>query len=74
MTNIDEIIFPAKYHRSLNGFALAEARQVAGLSQEGFAKACGWSQQYQAQLEHGDNEIWLVTAEMIIKVLKECSK
>jgi len=72
--DIDSIIFPAKYHRSLNGFALAEARQVAGLSQEGFAKACGWSQQYQAQLEHGDNEIWLVTAETIIKVLKECSK
>lgn len=33
------------------GFELAEARESLGLSQAEFAEKCGWTQQYQSQLE-----------------------
>jgi transcriptional regulator with XRE-family HTH domain len=69
--NVDEIISPAKYHRSLDGTSLAIARQELGLSQTQFAELCSWSRGYQAQLERGENEILLTTAEKIIKILSE---
>jgi transcriptional regulator with XRE-family HTH domain len=71
MLNIDDIIKPAKFHRTLDGFALAQAR---GVPQKEFAEKCGWSQQYQAQLEHGENEISLATAETITRVLTELNE
>ena len=73
--NIDEIIGPAKYHRSLDGFKLASARQEAGLTQEEFATKCGWSQTYQVQLEHCEaGEVRLKVAETITRALSAGSK
>ena len=71
MTNIDSIISPAKYHRSLNGFLLAEARGELGLTQLAFSILCGWSRETQCKLEHGEVEVKIEIAETIGKVLQE---
>jgi transcriptional regulator with XRE-family HTH domain len=61
------LVSPSRYHRTLNGLVLLSAREAKGMSQEQFARACGWSQQYQSQLEA--DKLHEVHVDVIIKIL-----
>ena len=74
--NIDEIIRPSIWHRSIHCFKLRQAREAMGLSQAEFARRAGHSREFQCQLEHppieGDcHEITLATAKAIEKVIDD---
>jgi len=72
MTNIDSIISPAKYHRSLNGFSLTRARQELGMTQQQLADKISRHRTYIVQLEHyEESEVRVEIAEAIVKVLAE---
>ena len=67
-----KLITASKYHRTLNGMVLVRLREAIGISQADFAEYCGWSQQYQAQLESpGETEIPTYSATLIAALLKE---
>jgi hypothetical protein len=72
--NFDEIILPSRYHRSVNSAKLTVIRQQMKLSQEEFARLCGWSQQFQCRLEGpGEHEISVTMAQTIQETLIKIS-
>jgi len=71
MTNIDDIIQPAKYHRLIVGYKLAQAREEMGLTQLAFSILCGWSRETQCKIERGNKDWKPKTWETIEKVLSE---
>ena len=67
-----KLITPSTSHRSINGAELCKAREEIGLSQAAFASECGYSQQYQQQIEApGLHEIKTAKAEQILAVLEK---
>lgn len=54
------------------GRALGRNRRQTGVSQVEFARRCGWSQQYQSQLESGQwQTVTVDTAKVICQVFTE---
>ena len=69
-----KLIGESKFHRTLNGIELCKLRERLKLSQSSFADLCGWSRQYQSQLESpGTHEITVETANKILAVSKNAS-
>jgi len=74
----EELIKPSKDHWIVISAVLIVEREKAGfLSQDAFATACGWSQQFQSQIEDiskpiehpGEHKIRITIAEKICEVL-----
>ena len=72
----EDLIKPAKYHRSIDGIDMARARERAGLSQQQLAEAVAvildrdLSQQYIQQIEApGEHEIPVAIAKAIQEAL-----
>lgn len=61
------LITASKYHRTVDGTELVKAREGLLLNQGAFGLRCGWSQQFQSQLEAGENEI---TSEEAAKIMQ----
>jgi transcriptional regulator with XRE-family HTH domain len=60
---------PSTEHKTIDGSVLSAEREKTGLSQAAFASECGYSQQYQQQLEtSGRHEITSAKAEQILAV------
>ena len=67
-----KLIIPSTEHKTINGLLLSAEREKIGLSQAAFAAECGYSQQYQQQLESsGLHEITSARAERILYVLEK---
>lgn len=65
-----ELVRPSESHFVLDGTELVKARERLGLSQGDFADGCGWTQQYQSQLESPEeHEISLETAKKIKAII-----
>lgn len=65
-----KLIKPSIYHRTLNGIELVKRREAAGLTQAEFAGRCGWSQQFQSQIEAPkEHEVCVDVANKIIQVI-----
>jgi len=77
--NIDEIIGPSIWHRSIRWDTLSAARKSTGFTQKKFAELCGHTPAFESILEskpkdlrNGDcHEITLATAQAIKKVLAD---
>ena len=69
---MEDLIKPAKYHRTIDGTELAKAREKTGMSQAEFAARCGWSQQFQSQLEYPEEK--LITVEKAEKIMEILGK
>lgn len=71
----EKLITPSRYHRTLDGTVLAAMREEAGLTQAEFAKKCGWSQQFQSQIEAPKvHEISTLKAETVQNILVALSQ
>ena len=56
----------------INGVELAILREGLGMSQEEFARKCGWTQQNQSILEKlGEHEVGMDVIELIQKAVTE---
>jgi predicted transcriptional regulator len=70
-----KLIMPSKQHKAIAGLVLRGRREKTGLSQCGFAAACGHSQQYQQRLEvDGLHEITIEKARTILGVLEKYTR
>ena len=68
------IVNPSRYHRSIDGTALALAREARGLTQFQFAAAASHSQQFQSRIEApGPHEVPVTIANSIQRVLDNFS-
>lgn len=68
------IINPSRYHRSIDGTALALAREARGLTQFQFAAEAGHSQQFQSRTEApGLHEVPITIVGNIERVLDNFS-
>lgn len=62
----DGVVGPSVWHRTIDGDKLVAARNRLGMSQKAFAEACGYSQQFQQQIERPGS--WEVTTQMAQKI------
>lgn len=66
---------PAVHYRHVFGLDIMRARESTGLNQAEFADQCGWSQQYQQQLERPvDYDVRTVTVTVVTKKAVELLK
>lgn len=67
-----KLITLSSEHRTIDGEVLSAEREKIGLSQAAFASECGYSQQYQQQIEtSGLHEIKTAKAEQILAILEK---
>lgn len=73
--SLEDLIEPAIDHRSINGLRLISEREKRGLEAYQVAKECGWTPQYQCQLEApGKRDIPTKNANRIIQALSQFSE
>ena len=74
-TETQKVIGPSMFHRTVDGMELVKAREGLFINQQVFAHRCGWSKQYQSQIEApGSHEITLDTAKLIEKAIAKKSE
>ena len=65
-----KLFMSSRFHVTLDGAILTKERYSTGLTQSRFAALCGWSQQFQSQLESPElHEIHMDQASVIKTVI-----